>query len=233
MRESRPSGVSPARVDDVRLPDPRAPGAQAAEQEPPAEARDRDVLDALDVALHEQVLGGPLAVREGPARGGRGLEGAPAGLVGGRGEQGQADDGDQGRVDARGGRDGLDELVADEVELGLRERQGDVDAHGLGVRALVAHVAEAAELGHAALGGAGVGRALLEVARGLAEGVGRAGRAVREVLEAQGGRVGAERALGVVPAARAVERGRERVARRRGLLRERARSAQDASALSW
>ena len=87
-------------------------------------------------------------------------------------------------VDARGRGDVLKELDAGELELGLGEGQRDVDVHRLAVGALVALVAQAAELGDTALDGAGV----LDVARGLAEAVGRAGHAGRARLVREGAR---------------------------------------------
>ena len=102
-------------------------------------------------------------------------------------------------VDARGRGDVLKELDAGELALGLGEGQRDVDVHRLAVGALVALVAQAAELGDTALDGAGV----LDVARGLAEAVGRAGRAVGEGGEVSDGGEGPERAGGCRPRSRA------------------------------
>ena len=95
----------------------------------------------------------------------------------------------------------------------MRQRQRDVDAHGLGSGADVARVALAAENGLAALLGAGVVRAGLDLRRGLAEAVARADRAVGDGLEAVEIAVSAERALGELAVARAVERRRAGLAR--------------------
>ena len=89
--------------------------------------------------------------------------------------------------------------------LCLRQRQRDVDAHGLGVVADVARVALAAEDGLAALWGAGVVRAGLDLTRGHAEAVGRADRAIRDGLEAVEIREGAQWALGELAVASAVQ----------------------------
>ena len=74
-----------------------------------------------------------------------------------------------------------------------------------------------------------MGRAGLDVARGLAEAVGRAGRAVGEGGEAGDGGEGPERAGGVLVAADAVERGRAGHAGRACLVREGARRALEAA----
>lgn len=207
----------------MRLPYARPASAQAAREEPPPKPVHWQVLDARHVRLDEQLVVVPsrgvcVCQRLRPER-------APpsAGLrtqLGRRAQGGLPYDGDLVRANARGCCDGLQELVAHELKLGGRERQGDVDAHGLAVGAQVARVAQAAELGDAARDGAGVLRAGLDVARGLAEAVRWARRAVgRGAQPGQRGE-GSQRARGVLVAAHAVQRGRAGHAQRAGLIRE-------------
>ena len=184
--------VVPARMDGVGLTGAHAACGDAADQQALPDSPGLDEFYALHVGLYLHFHWG--VPEDPPAR--RVL----------RGKQGQPDHRDLRHIDTGCVRDRLEELRAHELELGLRERQRDVDAHRLAVGAGVARVAPTAELGHAARDGARVRRAGLDVARRLAEAVARADRAVGHGLQAGAGGKRPQRAERVPPAALAVER---------------------------